>query len=644
MGDQVRVLHVEDDPDFAELTEMALGGTDRRMDVVSVRNAADAEGVLERQSVDCIVSDYEMPGRNGIEFLRDVRDEYPDLPVILFTGKGSEEVASEAISAGVTDYLQKGGGQDQFEVLANRIDNAVSRHEAETELTRTNRLLSTLFDALPVGVLVEDESREVLAVNERHLELFGIDADTAEIVGRDATAIVEEVKSHFADPERFVTRTDELVADEIYARNEEHELADGRIFLRTHCPIELPEGSGYLWMYQDLTEQKEHERELAAREEALYRTYEVIADDGRSLAAQIEALLAIGRDVLGTDYATFSEIRGDRYEFKAVDLSERIDLQAGTTTDLSELPICEQVVTEEATLVHEDVATDAPHLVDDTWGISCYIGAPVTVDDDVYGTFCFYDTAARVEEFSEWERTFVDLLTDWVSSALSRAETHRQLERQNERLDEFASVVSHDLRTPLEVARGSLALAREDVDSEHLADVADAHDRMGALIDDLLTWAQTGVAITDTSTVRIADVARQCWRDLADGGGTLEVETESTVVADPERLRQLLENLLGNALEHGGEAVSVTIGDLPDGFYVADDGPGIPADERETVFESGYTSTESGTGFGLTIVEEIAGAHGWEVTATESADGGARFEVTGLDRVPPDDRKSGIAE
>lgn len=88
-------------------------------------------------------------------------------------------------------------------------------------------------------------------------------------------------------------------------------------------------------MYQDLTEQKGHQRELAAREETLYRTYEVIADDGLSLAERIEELLAIGRDAIETDYATYSEIRGDRYEFKAVDLSEGIDLHAGTTTQLS---------------------------------------------------------------------------------------------------------------------------------------------------------------------------------------------------------------------------------------------------------------------------------------------------------------------
>ena len=86
-----------------------------------------------------------------------------------------------------------------------------------------------------------------------------------------------------------------------------------------------------------------------------------------------------------------------------------------------------------------------------------------------------------------------------------------------------------------------------------------------------------------------------------------------------------------DAVEHGGRNVTVTVGDLADGFHVSDDGPGIPDEERDRVFESGYTTAREGTGFGLSIVAEIVEAHGWEVRATDSADGGARFEVTGVE-------------
>ena len=110
------------------------------------------------------------------------------------------------------------------------------------------------------------------------------------------------------------------------------------------------------------------------------------------------------------------------------------------------------------------------------------------------------------------------------------------------------------------------------------------------------------------------------------GSGRVHVELQ----ADATRLRQLLENLFRNSVDHGGEDVTITVGTLADGFYVADDGPGIPEAERDQVFESGYSTNRDGTGFGLAIVEEIAAGHGWEITVTEGVEGGARFEVTGV--------------
>ncbi len=107
-------------------------------------------------------------------------------------------------------------------------------------------------------------------------------------------------------------------------------------------------------------------------------------------------------------------------------------------------------------------------------------------------------------------------------------------------------------------------------------------------------------------------------------------DTSATAKADENRLRQLFGNLFRNAIEHGGNDVTITVGDLDDGFYVADNGSGIPDEERDQVFEAGHTSAETGTGLGLSIVKEIADAHDWTVSATESSEGGARFEIIGV--------------
>ncbi|MDZ7700713.1 MAG: PAS domain-containing sensor histidine kinase [Halobacteriales archaeon] len=211
----------------------------------------------------------------------------------------------------------------------------------------------------------------------------------------------------------------------------------------------------------------------------------------------------------------------------------------------------------------------------------------------------------------------------------ARLQRERQLQRERDRLDEFAGVVSHDLRNPLNVAEGRLELAAEDCDSDDLDTVARAHDRMAALIDDLLELARAGSDMGDPEPIDLADFLQNCWRNVESENATLEIETETTIKADKSRLKQLFENLFRNAVEHAGPDVTVRVGGLPNGFYVEDDGPGFDDEALDRVLEPGYSSSE-GTGFGLSIVRSIAEAHGWSLTVRNGADGGARFEFTGI--------------
>jgi len=213
-------------------------------------------------------------------------------------------------------------------------------------------------------------------------------------------------------------------------------------------------------------------------------------------------------------------------------------------------------------------------------------------------------------------------------------EDHRRQRREARRLEEFASIVSHDLRNPLQVAEGHLELAAEDCDSEHVEAASRTLDRMHRLVDDLLALATEGEGTLEIESVDLADLADRCWETVQSKGGRLETRTAGTIRADPDRLQQLLENLLGNAVGHAGPDVTVTVGTTAEGFFVADDGPGIPADDRESVFEWGYTTAEEGTGYGLAIVEAIASTHGWDVRVTDGEAGGARFEFTGVEAAP----------
>ncbi len=186
---EVRVLHVDDEPEINDLTKTFLERIDEDFSVAQATSVVEALDRLERGAFDCIISDYDMPNTNGIEFLEIVREMYPDLPFILFTGKGSEEVASEAIAAGVTDYMQKEIGTDQYEVLANRVRNAVDRYRTRERFWQALSWYRRLVEQDLAGVfLIQNE--EFIYVNERFSNIFGY--AQSELVGESPLVIAAD--------------------------------------------------------------------------------------------------------------------------------------------------------------------------------------------------------------------------------------------------------------------------------------------------------------------------------------------------------------------------------------------------------------------------------------------------------------------
>jgi PAS domain S-box-containing protein len=217
---EIRVLHVDDDPQLCEYVETFFAETDRSIDVVTETSVVPALNRLEQTQFDCIVSDYRMPNTDGLEFLEIVRKRYPDLPFILFTGKGSEEIASEAIAAGVTDYMQKGVGTDQYEVLANRVRNAVEQHRTEQQFWNALSWYQRLVEQELAGVCIV-QNREFVYVNEKLAETFGYTQD--ELVGTsperlttadDRERFLDAVRGADADdPQSFDTQFTGVRAD-----------------------------------------------------------------------------------------------------------------------------------------------------------------------------------------------------------------------------------------------------------------------------------------------------------------------------------------------------------------------------------------------------------------------------------------------
>jgi PAS domain S-box-containing protein len=746
-SDTVRVLHVDDDPEFAETTAAFLEEANDRFDVETARSADEGLERLADRDVDCVVSDYDMPGRNGIEFLEAVRTDRPALPFVLFTGKGSEEVASDAISAGVTDYLHKQGGTSQYALLANRIANAVEQHRSRVALEESQRRLSLFIAQSPLGVIEYDEEFEIVRLNPAGEEILGY--SEAELRGETWEALVTD--RSYENVDRVTDALSEGTGgfhsvDENVRKDGEHIVCEWHNRVVTD---ETGEVVAVFSLFQDVTERKRREREL----ETMNRRLEAVLENTttpmymKDAEGRFRFVNRGFRELFGledeeivdrTDHDLFPAELADEYRANdrtVLDRGEPVEAEERVTVDGDQRVFVSTKVPVYHTGERADpddpvavfgVSLDVTDRTDRERELRRYEVMVHTMQEaaaiyDTDGRFefvnqylaDFYGTTRealvgedsqlvpRVREehgpeayqqllagerdelrgelaadfsgvgYEVLEYRLAPLVIDGVVEGIVAVahevteykRRERTLRRRNEQLDRFASLVSHDLRTPLSVADGRVDLAMGECDSEHLLPAANALDRCEALVDDLLALARDGGDVRDFEVVGLASTVEACWDTAAMGDATLVVDTERSVRADRSRLRQLLENLFRNSVEHGstgsrpgaGDSVehgstgprsptredsvehggtTVTVGDLADGFYVADDGPGIPPEARDRVFEAGYSTATDGTGFGLAIVREVADAHGWQVAVTESEGGGARFEVTGVEFDP----------
>lgn len=367
--------------------------------------------------------------------------------------------------------------------------------------------------------------------------------------------------------------------------------------------------------------------------DALRQMYRITSDYERPFEQQLRDLLSLGRTYLDVEVGFITEISDDT-QLIVESSGDHELLQAGESCPLSE-SYCRKTIDHEdaLTVQHAEVEGWEADSAYEKFGLESYIGAKIVVDGDIYGTFCFADSTARDNPFTDTEEVFVELMAEWVSSELFRQRATEQIQQQRDQLEKFTQVVSHDLRNPLSVVKGYLDLAEETGEPEHFDRCRNALDRMDSLVTDLLTLARDGDAIGETETIQLSTLVRECWSFVATADATLEIETSATIQGDWSRLQQLFENLFRNAIEHGGSDVTIRVGELADGsgVYIEDDGPGVPPAARDRVFDDGYSTSEGGTGLGLTIVKQTVDAHGWEISVTEGTDGGARFEITGID-------------
>lgn len=848
----IRVVLVDDSSEFAEATRDALLSIDDRFHIDIETVGASALDRLEG-TVDCLVVDYAMPDMDGLELLQAARERIPDLPVIFFTGRGSEDIASEAISAGATDYLQKGARGDVFSLLANRIENAVLAHRVRVGYRR-------IFEEATDGIVLHDpESGSVVDVNERFCTMVGLGRD--ELLGSSVEAFSatdagftqakasDHLRSAFDDGDRVFEWT-------IRASDGEEVPVEVNL---TH--LALGTGEYVLAIVRDITDRKRFERTLkglyeatthlvaAESAEAVYELtidaaehvldfelccvviYEkeklrpkalssgAAADDVRpmdpsqgdagwvfehgeprltrnthedAVSDPAKESFRSGLTVPIGTHGIFQAVSTDPDDFTPADLelAEILAAQASATLDRlaaerhrleerdrlrslfentnecivevkfdKELAIIQSVNpafaetfgVDSSTCIGDDldalivpngertnasaindrvadgevVSQEVDRIAAD--GVRSFLlrTAPFSVRGERRAFVIYLDITERKRQQERFQ-SFIEHSSDVISvldlegnyryqspsirrhlgydprdtigenafdmihpddrenvrskflgaiddpSTVShveyrirhndgrwrwfesvgnnqlnnpaiegfvvnsrdvtrRVQRERELERQYDRLERFSTVVSHDLRNPLTIAKGHVELAIESEDIEHLWPAIDAHDRMEALLEGTLELARQGRTVGNIDQLELANLADECWEMVSSGEASLEVVDDLSFAGDSERIKQVLENLFRNAVEHAGPSVRIRIGAMDDhGFFVEDDGPGIPEEDHDRILEPGFTTREEGTGFGLAIVAEIVEAHGWGLRITDAELGGTRFEIIGF--------------
>ncbi|MFB6125966.1 MAG: response regulator [Halolamina sp.] len=609
------LLYVDDDAALRDLVTTQLRQRTSDLDVETESDptvVADDPGRLA--DVVCLVTDYEMPRMDGIELLERVRERDTELPVILYTGHGSETVASDAISSDATDYIRKGSGGDHYELLANRVRSAVDHYRATRRADRTDRRRLRVLQRITDRFLAIDRDWKVTEINDKAAASFGRSRE--ELLGQPFLEIAEKRIGARSNP--FVETYREAM------ETQEPKTFVGKSDSEAGTWLEVrayPSEDGLSVFARDVTDRKRREHRLRQLHEATTRlesceTHEAVLETGVEMASQVLDLdmcvFSLAKDGLLVPAATSEKVPEDG---------------VGKFSD-DEGIVGETFQTGDGFLI-DDLADHTEAEPKDDYA------AIISLPMEDRGTF--QAVSNEVGAFDETDYELTRLLVDHVASALDRVDRTDRLRRQNDLLDDFASMVSHDLKSGLTAVGGRIDLAAEagttTAVTEQLAAAEESLDRLQSQVEDMLEFARRGKPVTDTAFVDLDARASEAWRGVGTDGATLRSTADCRVEADPDRLHQLLENLFANAVEHGGPSVTVEVGVTDAGFYVADDGPGIDSGEESIVLERGYTTADSGTGYGLSIVAEIANAHGWAVEVGRSAAGGARIDVTDVDAI-----------
>ena len=575
-GEPIDVILIGSGDGFGDLVRNCLNTGHLSVSVHGRISSAIDAIADDRSGPECVVLGDDEPSIVPLSVASRVREHDSDLPIVLCTDDPDEYGPQSVLDAGVTTVLTRSDLAEPASVR-EEIREAGRTYRRRRQNRQDASLLETMLDRLPVHIFAKDRST-------RHVRVSSAWHDPETLLGKSDAEI------WLAHDTGGETSTDdrEVIERGASIHNEEEfsPVQDGWNLVSKVPWYDDEEIVGLAGLAIDVTDRKQREEELQATTQLL------------STIVQTSSAAIVVHDVDGT-VQFWNAAAADLFGWSAEEAIRE--------------PVPPYVTDETRAEFHELVGTAVEEGS---------IG-PTAVRRRARdgGWLDLQLSAAALDDGNGAPSRIVSVLTD----VTDLKERERRLTRQNDRIEQFTRVLAHDLRNPVQVIRGQLDLDR-DPDP---ALVGRSLDRIEAIVDDVLSVARADPLVTDTTDVSLAAVARDVWKHVDAPEATLTVDPDCVIEANRARLHRLLDHLFENAIEHGRGDVTITVGCLDGGFFVADDGPGIDASDHEHVFEPGYSTEPNATGFGLNVAREIVEAHGWTIEVVES-EGGARFEIHGV--------------
>jgi|GEM_PF-352715 len=582
-----QLLYVEGDPTYRKEVAAAF---EPQWEVITAETAGKAHALAER-TVDCVVSAAELPDSHGIALFESLAEELGSTPFVLFAQTADSDLVREAFRTGITDviYKQRSTGQPTATPASTASTTAgVDADHPDPPDERIGRSAGTFPEC---GAIAKSTRARETAARK-----------TAAPPDLEANVQVTDGVMGLQNclTSLFAGRTPELEGTALDVSRSLMSAADDELTMKIEWALQslaAKIGATHCLIYQyDETDdllRRQHGWIAASATTADSDTTQAVS--ATTASGPLSTLLA-HETIQATDFPEFSsQLR----QFEAVCYDPH---RSGDVTNAE-------------TQAHAPCQT------------ASLLALPIVIEWELSGTLVIMTETPR--HWSETVQQQLKAVGELIGHVERRHQRRAALERQNEQLEQFASVISHDLQNPLNVVAGYLDPTMETGEIDQLEPACNATDRMQALLKDLLTLAREGREVGETEPVDISSLVTDAWNGVATHDATLStegLEALRSVTADPTRLKQAFENLFNNAITHVGPTVSITVTGGDNQFVVADDGPGIPPEDRAAVFEYGHTGG-NGTGLGLSIVRTIIEGHGWTISVDESDCGGAAFVI-----------------